>query len=329
MMRAMLREEIKPTWTTASFLIYSGGLTVLGGALSGLVYLASQAGGNFARAAWALLFLVILYGLALGLRLNDRWLPAGILAFVSVIAWGIFVLFLFEWFGWTSVTAHLGDWSFPKMLLWLLVLLAASFDRMLFRFPFIRLISAVVFYFLVVDVFTSGHGNWFVFVTLFTGFVYLLFGTAIGTPSTFWLHLVAGALIGFALLKWFHTSNFDFALISIFAVAFVLVGYATRRSSWAFYGTIGFFAATIHYLVGSATQLFQAIFGISQQCISPPSSGGPGVCTSMGLHISPWAPALAFGLLGFWLMLLGMLGKPKRRQKNTVVVVETVAPPAA
>ena len=95
---------------------------------------------------------------------------------------------------------------------------------------------------------------------------------AIGTPSTFWLHLVGGAFIGCALLSWFHTSDFDFALISIFAVAFVLVAYATKRSSWAFYGTIGFFAATIHYLIGSPTELVQGIFGISQRCMSLPSS---------------------------------------------------------
>jgi hypothetical protein len=322
----MLREEIKPTWTTSSFLIYSGGAAIFGGALAGLVYLASHAGGNFARAAWAFLFLVILYGLAVALRFRESWLAAGILAFVSLFVWAVFLVFLFMWFGWNSVTASIGDWSFPKMLLWLLILLAASFDRMFFRFPFIRLISAVVFYLFVVDLFTSGHGNWFAFVTLFTGFIYLLLGTAIGTPSTFWLHFVGGGFIGFALLYWFHTSNFDFALISIFSVVFVLVAYATRRSSWAFYGWIGFNAATIHYLVGSPTALFG---GITQSCISNSSGLGPLSTQCTGTSVSPWAPALAFGLLGFWLMLLGMLGALDRRRSghtHAAVVIETPAP---
>jgi len=332
MMHAMVRAETKPIWTTSSFLVYTGGLTILGGALAGLAYFAAQSNGNGAMAAWALLFLVILYGIALALRVADRWLAAGIFAFVSVIAWAIFLVYLFLWFGWDSVTASLGDWSLPKMLLWLLILASASFDRIVFRFPFIRLISAVVFYLFLVDLLTSGHGNWFAFVTLFTGFLYLLVGTALGKPSAFWLHFVGGALIGYSLLFWFHTSDFDFAVISVASVLFVFVAYATKRSSWAFWGTIGFFAATIHYLIGSPTELVQGIFGLSQQCISPlpPSSPGPGMCTSFGPQISPWAPALAFGLLGFWLILLGMLGKPKmRRRHHGAVVVTTPAPPAA
>src|SRR5262249_19428943 len=154
-------------------------------------------------------------GIALALLARDRWLAAGILAFVSVILWAVFIVFLFTWFGWNSVTASFGDWSLPKTLLWVLVLASASFDRMLFRFPFIKAISVVVVYLFVVDLLTSGHGNWFAFVTLFIGFLYLLVGSVTGNPSAFWLHLVGGALIGYALLTWFHTSDFDFAMISI------------------------------------------------------------------------------------------------------------------
>ncbi len=245
-----------------------------------------------------------------------------------MILWGTFIVYLFEWFGWNSVNADLGDWSLPKTILWILLLASASFDRMLFKFPFIRLISALVFYFLVVDVLTSGHGNWFNFVTLFVGFLYLLVGTALGKPSAFWLHLVGGALIGSALLSWFHTSDFDWALISIFAVVYVFVGYVTERSSWAVYGTIGFFAATIHYLIGSPTELLRGLFAASERCTS---SGGPVVpsCASIGPHISPWSPALAFGLLGLWLIFLGMLGRRKTRHSHAVVVIETPVAPAA
>jgi hypothetical protein len=319
MMRAVVRAETKPIWTSSSFLIYTGGLTILGGAAAGLGYL-SQNFDASARAMWSLLFLVIVYGAAHALLRRDRWLAAGILAFVSVILWAVFLIFLFLWWGWDGVTGSLANWSWSRMLFWILVLASASYDRLVFKFPFIRVISAVVFYLFLVDLLTSGHGNWFAFVTLFIGFLYLLVGSALHKPSAFWLHLVSGALIGAALLKWFHTSDFDFAMISIFSVVFVLVGFVTKRSSWAFYGTIGFFAATIHYVVGSPTALFG---GITQRCEM--SLGGPQVCT--GSAISPWAPALALGLLGVWLMLLGMLGKRRRGHRHTAVVVETPAPP--
>jgi hypothetical protein len=44
-----------------------------------------------------------------------------------------------------------------------------------------------------------------------------------------------------------------------------------------------------------------------------------------------WSPALAYGLLGFWLVALGMLGMRERTAKPaavTTVVVEPPAPPA-
>ncbi|HUZ14797.1 MAG TPA: hypothetical protein VMU72_01295 [Gaiellaceae bacterium] len=320
----MARAETKPIWTSSSFLVYTGGLTVLGGAGAGLAYLASNYG-QAATAGWALLYLAVVYGIANTLLLRDRWIAAGILAFVSVILWAVFLVYLFEWWGWNGVNGDLGTWSWSRMLFWILVLAAASFDRMHFKFPFIRAISAVVFWLFLVDLLTSGHGDWFAFLTLFVGLFYLLVGNVIDKPSVFWLHLVGGALIGGALLKWFHTSDGDFAAISIFAVLFVFVGHWTKRSSWAVYGTIGFFAATIHYLIGSPTQLLQGVFGVGQQCSSTGLGAPLGTCTSLGSQISPWSPALAFGILGFWLILLGMLGKRKKGHRHAVVVVETPA----
>ena len=329
-MRAMVRVETKPIWTTSSFLVYTGGLTVLGGAAAGIAYLAQNFDAS-ARALWSLLFLAIVYWLAIVLRMRERWLAAGILAFVSIILWGVFLYYLFLWWGWdgvtgvTDVTSSFDTWSWSRMLFWILVLSSAWFDRVVFKFPFIRLISAVVFYLFVADLLTSGSGNWFTVVTLFIGFLYLLVGSALGKPSAFWLHLVGGALIGSSLLHWFHTSDFDFALILVFSLAFVLVAYSTKRSSWAFYGTIGFFVATSHYVFGSPAALLGLAVIIQNRILAP--AGIPSFYN--GGAISDWSVALGFGLLGFWLMLLGMLGKRKRRHKHTTVVVATPAPPAA
>ena len=83
--------EIKPIWTTASFLVYLGGLTVLLGGLYALIYLYIEYPGGGSRTAWALLILVVLLFVAAVLRVAERWLAAGIFAFVTVIAWGLFV----------------------------------------------------------------------------------------------------------------------------------------------------------------------------------------------------------------------------------------------
>jgi hypothetical protein len=281
--------ETKPIWTSSTFLVYTGGLTVLGGGLAALGYLSGHYGSG-ARAAWALLVLAVVYVLAHALRVRDRPIAAGIFAFVAVIAWGVFIALLFRWWGWNGVNGSFKHWSWSRLVLWLLILASAWDDRRRFGFPFIRLISAVVGWLFVIDLITAG-GNFTAAVTLLVGLAYLAWGTIHRTPSSFWLHLVGGALIGGAIIYWCHTSDGDFAVVSIVAFLYVLLAYATRRSSWAVLGAIGFFAATVHYVVGSPTALAEQAFG------------------GRGSGISGWSPALAFGLLGFWFVLLGMLGR--------------------
>jgi hypothetical protein len=319
--------EIKPIWTSASFLVYTGGLTVLLGGLFALVYLSVEYPGGGARTAWALLILVVLLVIAGGLRFAGRWLAAGIFAFATVIAWGYFVGSAWDWFGWVKSWNHaFQGWSLAHLSLEFLILAAALIFRWRWRFPFIAVISAVVGWFFVTD-FVSGGGWWTYVVTLVIGLAYLLAGSISDQPSAFWLHFVGGLLIGVPILKWFHTSDFDFAIVLIVSVIFVLVAYATRRSSWAVFGTIGFFVATIHYVVGSPTALAGGIFGIGggQECTGTATGQ---ICRSLGPsgpNIAPWSPALAFGLLGFWLVFLGLLG----RRQRAAVASPPVEPTAA
>jgi hypothetical protein len=294
--------EAKPIWTSATFLVYTGGLTVLGGGVAALGYLSGHYGSG-AKAGWALLVLAVLYVIAHALRIRDRPIAAGIFAFASVIAWGVFIALLFLWWGWHGVNGSFNHWSWSRLALWLLILASAWDDRRRFGFPFIRLISAVVGWLFVIDLVTNG-GNFTAAVTLIVGLAYLAWGTIHRTPSSFWLHLVGGLLIGGAVIYWWHTSDAQWAGVSIVAFLFVITAYVTKRSSWAVLGTIGFFAATTHYLIGSPTALAQGAFGLG---------GGPPP------HVSPWSPALAFGLLGFFLVLLGLLGRRR--------TAATLAPP--
>ncbi len=277
--------EVKPTWTSSSFLLYTGGLTILGGGGGSIGYLAVHYGSG-ARAGWALLDLVVLEAIAGAFRRRERPIAAGIFAFVAVIAWGAFVVLVFRWWGWLG--GSFGHWSWSRLAAELLVLSVAWRDRHRFGFPFIRLISAVVGWFFVIDLVTAG-GDATAAVTLVVGLAYLLGGWAGRDPSTFWLHLVGGVLIGGAVLYWWHTSDANWAGVSVVAVLFVALAHWTKRSSWAVLGTIGFFGATLHYLVGNPTSVV----------------GEPG-------SISGWSPTLAFALLGFWLVLLGLVGRKTR-----------------
>ena len=286
----MHEREIKPIWTTSSFLVYTGGLTVLGGAIGALGYLSTQYPGAGQGTAWTLLILVILYAIAHGLRIRDRPLAAGIFAFASVIAWIIFVAVLFDWWGWEHGSFNnFRQWSWSRLALELLILAAAWDDRRRFRFPFIRLISAITAWVFVIDVITSG-GNFTLAVSLIVGLVYLAVGLG-EKPSGFWLHFVGGLLIGIPILVWCHTSDFDFAVIGFMSLVYIAFAHTTRRSIWAVYATIGFFIVTVHGLVGSPARIAEDAF-----------AGQPP-------NITAWSFPLGFGLLGFWLVLLGMAGR--------------------
>jgi hypothetical protein len=331
MISAVAAREVKPIWNTSSFLVYAGGLTVLGGGLGALAYLATQFPGRGQQTAWALLIFVCLYAVAYVLRRLDRPIAAGIFAFTAVIAWAALVILDFEWWGWNGVNASERQWSWAALGAILLVLAAAWDARRRFRFPLIRAISALLFFAFVVQLMPAG-GNWTALWALLVGLLYLAVGNVIERPSAFWLHLVGGGLIGGAILYWCHTTDFDYAVVSFMSLVFVIWAYWTNRSSWAVWGTIGFFIASVHYLIGSPAELAQSFIGSSQVChtLGPVGQGGPPVCTGTGPDISIWSFPLAFGLLGFWLVFLGIVGK--RRRRVTTVVVETpppAAPPAA
>jgi hypothetical protein len=300
----------KPVWKTSSFLVYTGGLTVLVAAVAALGYLSGHFGKG-ALTGWALLMLVVLRFMAEVLRLRGRWVAGGIFSFASVIAWAVFLGIAWWWFGWLhNWGSPFGGWSLAHLSLEFLILVAAGAEMLRSGFPFIALISTVVGWFFVTD-FISNGGTWTYIVSLAIGLLYLLAGSVSRAPAAFWLHFVGGLLIGVPLLHWWHTSTFEWALICVVAFIFVGIAHATRRSSWAVFATIGFFAATIHFIGGSPSSA-EGLVGAGsggQQCVSTATGD---VCHSIGStapSVASWSWALGFGLLGLWLVLLGLIGR--------------------
>jgi len=289
---------VKPRWTEASFLVYAGGLTVLGSAVGSLVYL-SRSYSDGGLVLWTLLILVILYAIAHGFRIRDRWIAAGVFAFASVIAWAAFVYALWAWFGWlhsTSFAHPFEGFSLARLSFVLLVLAASVDDRRRFRFPFISAITVVGVWYVVTDL-ISGGGNWSTWVTLLVGLIFLAAGGAMDSPSSFWWNLGAGVLIGAALLDWWHVDDLDYALIAVFALLFVAIAYGTRRSSWAVLATIGFFLVGYHFAKEWSSETV-SVTGVT--------------------NVRDWVPYAVFAFIGFLLVALGLkkrgiaAGEPER-----------------
>jgi hypothetical protein len=288
-------DEPKPVWTTPSFLIYAGGLTVLGAALGALGYLAANFG-KAAFAGWALLVLAVLYAIAHAFKRRGHWLTAGIFAYASVVAWAVFVVALWVWFGWFSThdiaQSPLHGFSFARLSFEALVLAAVFDDIRRFRFPFIASIGVLFGWLFVADL-ISGGGSWTAVVTLLLGLVYLAVGSASSRPSAFWLHVGAGVLIGGSLLYWWHSSDWNWALVAVVALAYISTARATRRSSWAVFGVIGLLFAASHFA----------------DAWSHGSSSGNAInigIAGFGVPYHGWVPPLVFAFTGFLLVALGL-----------------------
>jgi len=290
--------ERKPIWRTSSFLVYAGGFVVLLSAVGALAYLSSSYG-DAAYAGWAALVFAALSAMADGFRRRGRWIAAGVFAVVAVVAWGTFLGALWTWFGWLSgspspstvtrstSSSPFAGFSVARLTLELLVLIAASALRRRFRFPLLASISAIVGWFFVTDL-VSGGGTWSAVVTLLVGLAYAAAGGASNEPSAFWLQLVAGALIGGSALYWWHSSDWQWALIAVLALVYVEIASRTHRSSWAALATIGLLLASTHFAVEW-----------THGGISPFSheSGG---------SLRLWVPSAVFAFTGFLLVALGL-----------------------
>ncbi|MEX2211510.1 MAG: hypothetical protein WD689_07075 [Gaiellaceae bacterium] len=288
----------KPVWTTSNFVLYVGGFTVLVGAAVSLIYLASESG-DAGLVAWTLLPLVVLCAIAYAFRLRSEWIPAGLFAFATLAVWLVFLGSLLEWWGWAPAEdgSAFDGWNWGLWLMLVIGIVTASVALSVFEFPLLVVFPLVLSWLLVVDV-LSGGGDWSYVLTLLIGLLYLGIGSALGGPSGFWVHVVAGVLVGGALLQWWNSSDTDWVLVALTGLAFVGIARGTGRSSWAVLGIIGIFAASVHFVTQwSGVEALPFFFA------------GEG-----GGELRPWVPGLVYGLLGLFFVVLG-LGVRRRTEE--------------
>jgi hypothetical protein len=302
-------------WSSASFLVYLGGLTILA---SGLALLAIQGSskGEAGFVLWAALVLAAFLACAEGFRRTGHAVAAGLFAFNSVGALVVFAAALERWFGWLANTSGPFDGFHVSLLvLELLALVAALVALSRYRFPLLSGVAAAAGWFFVTDLISNG-GNWTAIVTIAVGLVLLGVGVAVdGGPSRplgFWVHFVAGVTIGGALLWFFHDGNFDWILIAVAALAYIALGDRLLRSSWVVLGAWGLMQATTHFadkwdgIGGGGGEIFFPFslflfpfygFGLS-------SDSGPGRL---------WAAPVSYAILGLFFVAIGLLIARRRR----------------
>lgn len=274
-------------WATGSFLAYTGALLALVASAAWLSVIDSNHSQG-AFAGWSVLFWFVAEVIAFMLLGRGRRVVAGLFGFVGLGLFALMIGAFFSWFGWLPHDKPLGGFHLGLLFLELLVLIAAAIDLSIFKFPLFVFVLAGLGWYFVTDVVSSG-GNWSAWVTLFIGL--FLFVMGLGNdggdtrPYGFWVHVVAGLTIFGALLYWWHTSDFQWALIVVVGLVFMAVGAGIRRSSYAVIGTVGLVLATGHYSLGET-------FGIGGGELRAPTT---------------WAGPVAFLCLGVFLAFVGMV----------------------
>jgi hypothetical protein len=296
-------EVRKPVWTTSSFVLYAGGFTVLLGSAAALAFLSDEFG-NAAFVGWTLIPLTVLFVIAHAFRVRGEWIPAGLFIVVDLVVWLVFLGALLEWWGWAPAEEEgpFDGWHWGLWLMLVIAIVTAFVDLAIFRFPLIAFFPPVLGWILVVDI-LSGGGDWAAVLTIFVGLVYLAIGSGLDggprRPLGFWVHLVAGLLIGVALIaQWWNSSDADWALVAATGVVFVAVGRGTGRSSWAVLGFLGIFIAATYFVVQ-----WSGLSGL------PFVFAGDG-----GGELRGWVPGLVYAIVGLILVLLGLMVRGRQAE---------------
>jgi hypothetical protein len=243
---------VRVPWSSASFLVYLGGITIL---FATMVFAALQAQdhADAGFVLWALLILAAASAAAFVARATGHFVTAGVLAVTWVVATLVFVGAVLEWFGWLPDGEEGG--VFEGFRFWLLVfeIVAISTSAValrLFRFPLLVLFLAAFAWFFVTDL-ISGGGGWSAIVTIAVGLIFLLAAIAVDDGSSrafgFWLHVAAGLTIGGGLLWFFNDGDFDWIVTGVVGLAYLAVGDRLQRSSWVVLGAFGILLSTAHF----------------------------------------------------------------------------------
>jgi hypothetical protein len=310
---------VRVPWSSASFLVYLGGITILF-AVATLLTLEGSEHGAGRLVLWATLVFLGLSAAAFAAKQRGHQVTAGLLALSAVAAFLVFFGALLDWFGWLSSLDEdsvFGGFRFWFLVLQLAVVVAAAVALRIFRFPLLTLFVAAGSWFFVTDLISNG-GNWSAIATIAFGLVLLLAGIAVddgpSRPFGFWLHIVAGLTIGGGLLWFFHDGGFDWVLVAVFSFLYIAIGDRLMRSSWVVFGGWGLLQVASYFATKWSDQLvFLFFFGAFYLFPFAPESFDESGRNS-------WAGPLVFAVTGA--VFIGIALYLARRRRDAIPAAE-------
>jgi hypothetical protein len=309
-------KAVRVPWSSASFLAYVGGLTILG-AVGSLLNAEADQHGSAGLVGWALLVFLVVTAFALSARGRRHRVTAGLLALSSVASFVVLLGALLDWFGWLASVDDSLFRGFRVSLLFLelALVVAAAVAMRLFEFPLLVFVVAAGTWVFFTDL-LSGGGDWSAVVTLLVGLGLLAaavtvdFGDA--RPYGFWLHVVAGLTIGGGLLWFFHDGDWEWILVAIAGLLYAAVGDRLLRSSWVVLGAWGILQAAGHFAAKWSEDVLA--LSLTSFYLFPFLLADAFDETGEGRSNHPWASALIFAVTGALFVLIGLLIARRRRE---------------
>jgi len=290
---------VRVPWSSASFLAYLGGITIL---IATLALLGIQSGEHGAGGFvfWAALLFLVLTACALAARSTGHAVTAGLLALSAVGAVVIFAGAVLNWFGWLpdlhDDTVLTSGFHFWLLVLEVVAIVAGVVALRIFQFPLLVFVVAAASWFFVFDLLSNG-GDWAALLTIAVGLVLLGAGVAVDTgpsrPFGFWLHVAAGLAIGGGLLWFFHDGDFDWILVTLIALGYIALGNRLERSTWVVLAGWAILQTAAHFAEKwsdvTATFFFFPLF---------PFTAFSGLDGSGEQHGHQWAGPITFAVAG-------------------------------
>lgn len=297
---SQLPAALRPAWSSSSFLVYAGALTVLL-ALAAMLGDLGNRNGSWGLAGWTALVLAILIALVARFDRDGRPVVAGLTAFVAVALTGVLAGALLNAVGLADGAVPFDDdFELAPTLVAVVVLAAALAAARRLRFPLLMFAATVAQVVLVLDLVAGilGRGNWLQWTALLLGLVELATARALeGDPDrrpwAFWRHVAAALLIGTAIVSLLDSWGFGWVLIGLLALGFIALARGFGRSVWAVVGVFGLFLVTTHFVDEP-----ESIVAATIPIVPVPGNGD-------GLEL--WQTSLIYVGLGALLVLLGKL----------------------
>ena len=292
--RLLPADAVRPLWSSASALVYTGGLVVVAATVA-LITIVDDGGGAWAVTGAALVAAAIAFVLAEALARAERAIAAGVAATIAVVFAAVAAGGLLDAVG--ALDTALEDYEPSIIPVSGVVLAGAALAIRRYRAPLPVLLIALTVWGNIAELSSLADvDNGGEVLSIAAGALLVAAGIVVDRadrrPFGFGLHVVGGLAAGGAVVSLAGDSGW--AVIAAASLGYLAVSFVLERSSYAALGAIGVLIATTMFV----TDPVDVAFGLLP--FGEPTGGD---------SLADWQIALSYLVAGILLGAVGVAGR--------------------